>query len=126
MRSILFLLVFCSTLTGCISLDTPSLAALGGIYYYTKDGFTWQVEDQAISSDRYRITIKKGHLMTSGDGEALQIFKQHADMIAEEHDCSGYQILQYSEGIESGVLKTQRVAQGLIQCTPMGKDAMQS
>jgi len=77
---------------------------------------TWSLQDAAIGQDKYRISLKKKTFSSGGDGEAEQLFKYRAEQIATTHGYAGYQILEFTEGLHSGLLGTQRVAQGIIEC----------
>ena len=128
-RNLAFLvLAWC--LIGCrttipISLDSPRLpfaTAIGAVAVYLyKDN--WTVEETRTASDRFHLTLKKNMLRMNGDSEADLLFKRRAAEITAEHGFDGYQIMEYSEGIESATLGAQRVAQGTIRCykTASGK-----
>ncbi|MGD9787205.1 MAG: hypothetical protein AB7U30_04555 [Sulfuricellaceae bacterium] len=77
---------------------------------------SWSLDDMPIGGDKYRIFLKKKTFSSGGDGEAAQLFKYRAEQIAATKGYNGYQILEFTEGLDSGVLGTQRVAQGIIQC----------
>ncbi len=83
---------------------------------------TWSQDDIPIGQNRYRILLRKKTFSSGGDGEAVQVFKYRAEQIAAQHGFAGYQILEFTEGVDSsGPLGTQRVAQGVIVC--QGKKA---
>lgn len=79
---------------------------------------TWSLEDTPIGKDRYRISLRKKTFSSSGgDGEAGQLFKYRAEQITGRLGYDSYQILEYTEGLDSsGAVGVQRVAQGVIQC----------
>lgn len=111
-------------LGGCSVFDMPNLSnkellAVATVVYYTKDGFTWEVEDRRIAPDTYRIIVRQGKLKSSGQGEAEPIFKRRAEEIAAVQGCNGYTTLEYKQGLESDFLGvSQRVSEGLIRCNP--------
>ena len=115
---------FLAALGGCSSLDIPNpsnkeMLAIAAVVYYTKDGFTWEVEDRRIAPDIYRIIVRQGKLKSSGQGEAEPIFKRRAEEIAAIQGCNGYTILEYTQGLESDYLGvSQRVSEGRIRCNP--------
>lgn len=76
---------------------------------------TWSLEDMPIGGDRYRIFLRKKTFSSGGDGEAAQLFKYRAEQITGSHGYYGYQILEFTEGLDSGLMGTQKVAQGIIQ-----------
>lgn len=77
---------------------------------------SWSLDDMPIGGDKYRIFLRKKTFSSGGDGEAAQLFKYRAEQITATKGYNGYQILEFTEGLDSGVLGTQRVAQGIIQC----------
>lgn len=78
---------------------------------------TWSLEDLRIGEDKYRIFLRKKTFSSGGDGEANLLFKYRAEQIVAAHGYDGYEIMEYTEGLDtSGTLGTQRVAQGIIQC----------
>lgn len=113
-----------AALGGCSIFDLPNLSnkelmAVAAVVYYTKDGFTWEVEDRRIAPDTYRIIVRQGKLKSSGQGEAEPIFKRRAEEIAAVQGCAGYTTLEYKQGLESDFLGVaQRVSEGLIRCNP--------
>ncbi len=124
MKRILTCLTLASILTGCgstafpLHLDSPRIpfvAAVGaGAFYFYKDN--WTVEEIPANGDKFRLTLRKNILRADGNSEAGFLFKRRAGEIAAEHGFDGYRIMEYSEGIESAALGSQRVAQGVIQC----------
>jgi|GEM_PF-1101443 len=80
---------------------------------------SWSLDDMPIGGDKYRIFLRKKTFSSGGDGEAAQLFKYRAEQITASKGYNGYQILEFTEGLDSGVLGTQRVAQGIIQCQRM-------
>ncbi len=74
----------------------------------------WAVSQQSLSDDRVRIVLKRKRFASGGDGEAAQLFEQHAERLARERGYAGYSILQYTEGIESTLPLAQRVAEGTV------------
>ena len=51
----------------------------------------------------------------AGDGEAGRVFKRNAAQIVREGGYAGYDVLAYSEGIESEVIGALRYAEGTIR-----------
>lgn len=77
---------------------------------------TWSADDMPIGQNRYRISLRKKTFSSGGgDGEAAQVFKYRAEQIAALHGYESYEILEFTEGLDSsGPLGTRRVAQGII------------
>lgn len=115
----LTLLSGCSFSTLSAGGSAPGIAALGGIAYYAKDGFTWEVEDRRIGEDTYRLTVKQGKFKQGGQGEAEVYFKRRAEEIAALQGCDGYTILELTQSLHSDILNVpQRVTEGVIRCNP--------
>ena len=95
-------------------------AALAGIVvWYVADPMapTWGIERRKLAEDRYRIDLRQKRFAVNGDGEAQQVFHRAAETLAEENGYSGYTIVSYTEGLESGPLLSQRVSRGVVLLT---------
>src|SRR5262249_21325233 len=100
------------------SLQVPleNIAAAVAIYFFVDPlAPNWQVEQEKLVGERYRISLKMKRFTTGGDGEAIQVFHRSAERITRDGNFAGYRILRYSESIESNVLAAQRVGEGVIE-----------
>ena len=100
------------------SLHVPleGLAAAVGIYFLIDPlAPNWQVAEEKLGGDRYRISLKMKRFTTGGDGEAIQVFHRSAERIAHDGGFVGFRVLRYSESLESNVLAAQRVGEGVIE-----------
>ena len=120
-------------LGGCQSIEGPSpvpapdraldvsipadLIALGASLVTAGDTLApnWRIEQQDLGNGRYAIAMIKNRFMIGGDGESPQIFRRRVDQIAREQGFSSYQVLEFSEGIESNTPIAQRVSRGVVQ-----------
>jgi hypothetical protein len=75
----------------------------------------WEIEESKLNADTYRFSLKMKRYHTGGAGESIQILKRHAGRIQYEQGFAGYQILEYTEGIESQTLGARRMAEGTIK-----------
>jgi len=75
----------------------------------------WELEEAKLSDDTYRLSMKMKRFHTGGSGEAMQILKRRATQLREEGGHVRYEILEYTEGIESRTLGAQRVAEGVVR-----------
>jgi hypothetical protein len=91
-------------------------AAVATYTIYQQDGLIWEVEDEPVARDTWRITVRKSRFSASGDGEAKEFFRRRAQQIAYEKDCHGYQVLEQTESLESAFPGVQRVLRGRIFC----------
>ena len=103
-----------------ISYATLTAVAIAGVVvWYIADPLapTWSIARRKLADDRYRIDLRQKRLAVGGDGEAQQVFHRAAETLAEENGFSGYTIVSYTEGIESGPLLGQRVSRGIVLLT---------
>ena len=78
----------------------------------------WYVSETPLATDRVRLSLSMIPLHRGGDGEARQYFMRRAEKLAHEAGYRSFEVLEYREGIESGVLFGQRVAEGVVRFTP--------
>jgi hypothetical protein len=103
-----------------ISYATLAAAAIAGVVvWYIADPLapTWSIARRKLADDRYRIDLRQKRLAVGGDGEAQQVFHRAAEALAEENGFSGYTVVSYTEGIESGPVLGQRVSRGIVLLT---------
>ena len=114
-------------LIGGVGLVTPVAAnaspLLWGVYsgaaYWILDPLApnWDVELTPMSDDHVQIVMKMKRFYAGGAGEARQIFRRRALDLVRYGEFSGYEVREYSEGIESSLIGSQRVATGVIHLT---------
>jgi hypothetical protein len=100
------------------SLSIPAEGlVLGAIVLLVVDPLApnWHIEQYDLGGLRYAFALKKKRFTTGGDGEAAQVFRRRVAELAREQGYSGYEVLEFTTGIESDVPIAQRVAQGLVQ-----------
>jgi len=93
---------------------------IGAAVYYFVDPLApnWEGELKRVTDDTFSIAMRsKRFRSTGGDGEAGRVFKRNAEMIVREGGFAGYDLLAYSEGIESEVIGAYRYAEGTIRVT---------
>ena len=96
-----------------IPADTMLLAA-GAFLLIDPLAPNWHVEALELAPRRYAIALTKKRYATGGDGEAVQMFRRHASELAAGHGYAGYEVVEYSEGIESRMPIAQRVSRGVV------------
>lgn len=77
----------------------------------------WEIEQAAFPDSRYHFSLKMKRFYAGGAGESRAVFHQRAKELMRQGGYDGYQVLEYTEGMESSVLGAQRVSQGVIQLT---------
>ncbi len=75
----------------------------------------WQIEEMRLNDTRYRIAMRKKRFTTGGDGEAMPAFYRRAEQLVRDSGAVSYRIVEFSEGVDSGVPIAQRVAQGVVE-----------
>lgn len=77
----------------------------------------WEIEQAAFPDAHYHLSLKMKRYYAGGAGEARTVFHARARDLMRVGGYTGYTVLQYSEGMESSVLGSQRVGEGVIQLT---------
>lgn len=75
----------------------------------------WEIEEARVSEDTFRLSLRMKRYHTGGAGESMQVLKRRAIQLQSELGFGGYQLVEYSEGIESQTLGARRVADGIIR-----------
>jgi hypothetical protein len=75
----------------------------------------WEIEEAQFPEQHYHMALKMKRLYTGGAGEAQQVFRQRAQELMRRNGYRDYAVMDYSEGLESSLLGSQRVARGVIQ-----------
>jgi hypothetical protein len=102
---------------------SPSLAisaeaiVAAGIVYAIVDPLApnWKVQVEPLGARRYRVNMTMKRFFTGGEGESNWVFRRAAEKLQHEGGYAEYEILSYSEGIESKVTLAQRVASGVVE-----------
>lgn len=91
--------------------------AVGGIAFLIYDPLApnWEIQETPLSEDTYSYELKMKRYHTGGAGESLQVLRRRAAQVQRERGFGGYELLEYSEGIESKTLGAQRYAVGTIR-----------
>jgi hypothetical protein len=100
-------------LPGCGTVDTTAVAD-------TLTAPKWDVQQASFPDHRYRLTLTMDRIYAGGAGEARVVFNQRAESLMLENGFDGYTVLEYTEGLHSSIMGSQRVAQGTIQLTRKG------
>jgi hypothetical protein len=78
-------------------------------------GPNWWVEQRDLGTGRYSIALRKKRYSIGGDGESRQAFQRRIEDILREQGFTAYEVLEYSEGVDSTLPIAQRVAHGVVQ-----------
>ncbi len=104
-------------LTPNFSLSLENLLIGAAVFYFVDPlAPNWEGEMRRTGQDTFSIAMRsKRFRSTGGDGEAGRVFRRNAEQIAREGGFAGYDLLSFSEGIESEVLGAYRYAEGSIR-----------
>jgi hypothetical protein len=109
-------------LTNSVQIPLEKLVVWGlyaGAAYLILDPLApnWDIEQAAFPDGHYHFSLKMKRFYAGGAGESRVVFHQRAKELMRQGGYDGYQVLEYSEGMESSVLGSQRVSQGVIRLT---------
>ncbi|MDD5247940.1 MAG: hypothetical protein PHY45_03090 [Rhodocyclaceae bacterium] len=108
---------------------TPSLSiplekmvfwgAYAGAAYLILDPWApnWDIEEAKFPGDHYKMSLHMKRYYAGGAGEAREVFHRRARELVQAGGYDGYEVIEYSEGLESSVLGSRRVAEGVIALT---------
>ena len=107
-------------LTPNISVEQEKLVIWGayaGVAWLVLDPLApnWHVEEAPLSDNHIHLSLKMKRYYTGGAGEARAVFHRRAKELMRYNGFDGYQVVEYSESLESSVLGSQRVAVGVIR-----------
>src|SRR5690606_39734814 len=90
---------------------------LGAIVFIVVDPLApnWRIEQYDLGGLRYAFALRKKRFAAGGDGEAAQVFRRRVAELAREQGYDGYEVLEFTSGIESDAVIAQRVAKGVVQ-----------
>lgn len=101
-----------------VSLSTiANVAVVAAAIYFVYDPLApnWQIEETRLNDDTYRLSMKMKRYHTGGAGESIQILRRRASQLQYEQGFGNYQIVEYTEGIDSETIGARRVADGIIR-----------
>lgn len=107
-------------LTAAQSISTAELlgvAAVATAVYYVVDPLApnWEVGETKVSDNRWRIAMQKKRFTTGGEGEAVMLLHREAERLAAANGYRAYQILGWSEGVQSDMPIGYRWGRGEIE-----------
>lgn len=77
----------------------------------------WDIVEARLPEDHVHFQMSMKRYYTGGAGEARAVFNRRAKTLMREGSYSGYEIVEYSEALDSSVLGSQRTAEGVIRLT---------
>lgn len=90
-----------------------------GIAYLVTDPLApnWHIEEAPLGESHVHFSLRMKRYYAGGAGEARAVFNRRAKEIAQLNGFDGYQVVEYTEGLESSVLGSQRTAEGVVRLT---------
>lgn len=83
----------------------------------------WEIEEAQLPRNQFHLALKMKRYYSGGGGEARSVFTRRARDLMRQGGYDGYEVLEYNESLESSLLGSQRVAQGVIRLTGLGVEA---
>jgi hypothetical protein len=92
------------------------VVAIVGATYLIVDPLApnWEVTQTKLADNRWRINMRMKNFTTGGAGEATELLHRHAEELAQSQGYRRYQILTWTQGIQSNVPFAHRWARGEI------------
>jgi len=75
----------------------------------------WQIEEARLPENHIHFQLAMKRFYSGGAGEARVIFHRRAKELMRAGGFGSYEVVEYSEGMESSVLGSQRVAEGVVR-----------
>jgi uncharacterized protein YceK len=109
-------------LTPGTSVTTEQLVTWGayiGVAYLLLDPWApnWRVEEAPLGEGYVHFSLRMRRYYSGGAGEARVLFNRRAKELMEYNGYAAYDVVEYSEGMESSVLGSVRTAEGVVRFT---------
>jgi hypothetical protein len=109
-------------LTPSTSIPLEKIVSWGaylGVAYLILDPWApnWQIEEAPLGDKHIHFSMKMKRYYAGGAGEARLLFHRRAKELMEYNGFDGYEVVEFSEGMESSVLGSMRTAEGVVRFT---------
>ena len=90
-----------------------------GVAYLVLDPWApnWRIEEAPLGDSYVHFSLRMKRFYSGGAGEARAVFHRRAKELMEYNGYAAYDVVEYSEGMESSVLGSVRTAEGVIRFT---------
>lgn len=90
-----------------------------GIAYLLLDPWApnWRVEEAPLGDGYVHFSLRMKRYYSGGAGEARLLFNRRAKELMDYNGYAAYDVVEYSEGMESSVLGSIRTAEGVVRFT---------
>jgi len=75
----------------------------------------WDIQEARFPENHMHFRMNMKRFYAGGAGEARVIFNRRAKEMMRAGGFSSYEVVEYSEGLESSVLGSQRTAEGVVR-----------
>jgi hypothetical protein len=79
----------------------------------------WEIQEARLPENHFHFQMTMKRYYAGGAGEARQVFNRRARELMRAGGFSGYEIVEYAEGIDSSLLGSQRTVEGVIRLTKL-------
>jgi hypothetical protein len=90
-----------------------------GVAYLVLDPLSpnWNIEEAPLGDNHVHFSLKMKRYYAGGAGEAREVFVRRARELARLNGFAGYEVVEYSESLDSSVIGSRRTAEGVILLT---------
>jgi hypothetical protein len=90
---------------------------LAGTAYLVLDPFApnWRIEEAPLGDEYIHFDLRMKRYYSGGAGEARAVFDHRAKELMRLNGFDGYQVVEYSESLDSSVIGSQRTAEGVVR-----------
>ena len=92
---------------------------LAGAAYLVLDPWApnWSIEEAPIGDQYVHFSLKMKRYYAGGAGEARAVFNHRAKELQRLNEFDGYEVVEYTESLDSSVIGSRRTAEGVIRLT---------
>jgi len=92
---------------------------LAGAAYLVLDPWApnWSIEEAPLGDQYVHFSLKMKRYYAGGAGEARVVFNHRARELQRLNESDGYEVVEYSESLDSSVIGSRRTAEGVIRLT---------
>jgi hypothetical protein len=83
----------------------------------------WDIEEANLPKNQVHLALKMKRYYSGGAGEARAVFHHRAKELVKYGGFEGYEVLEYNESLESSILGSQRMVQGVIRLAGGGLES---
>lgn len=97
--------------------DIATTVLAGALIYFIYDPLApnWEIEQARLSEDTFHFDLRMKRYHTGGAGESMQILRRRAGQLQRQLGYTGYELLEYTEGVDSQTLGAKRYAEATVR-----------